>query len=114
MVHTFSEIEALISKVICPVCYHTDLEAVLRCDLGWSACLPTLHCNHCGYSFDREGYQTAVAAFERRITEGRVDLRCPSCGQADPLVEFRCDLNSHLCSYVVRCRGCGEVHYVSV
>ncbi len=47
---SFTALETLLLCLICPVCYLSELEAVLGCDLEDRTCLPTVHCIYCGFS----------------------------------------------------------------
>lgn len=113
MVTSLSTIEARLPHLICPVCYHTELEAVLRCDLGWSECLPTIHCSHCGASFEPNIHIETLESLERRIARGEVNVACPTCHHRYPSIEFRCELADRSCFYVLRCRGCGAVRQLA-
>lgn len=114
MAQGLAELESLLPRMICPVCYHTELEAVLRCDLAWRSCLPAIHCLHCGETIDPSQYRLALRAIEQRLHDGRVTAACPDCGDRHPMVEFRCELVDRQCSYLLRCRHCGTVRRVSL
>lgn len=108
------DVQTLIPHMFCPVCFRTELEAVLRCDLDRRDCLPAAHCLHCGYTFEPESFRRAEAAIERRLLEGKLDLPCPTCGRRASVIELRCDLADRECSYVITCRACGESRRMSL
>ncbi|MDI3339644.1 MAG: APC family permease [Sphaerobacter sp.] len=114
MVQSLADLESLLPTMICPDCYHTELEAVLRCDLDRRSCLAAIHCLRCGHTIDPDHYRGEIAAIERRLQTGQVTAACPTCGNRHPAVEFRCELASRECSYVLRCGLCNSVHRVSL
>jgi transcription elongation factor Elf1 len=102
---SLTDIEALLSQLICPICYRSRLEAVLRCDLDWRDCLPAVHCLSCGYSFGPDVVEHELAV----LRELAAEIPCPTCGASSP-VDFCCTLWDRQCRYTVVCRRCQERH----
>jgi hypothetical protein len=107
-----SDVETMLTRFVCPKCFHSELEAVLRCDLVWRSCLTTVHCLRCGYYFEPDTERRALERMEARIASGDVDIPCPSCGGRHVRAEFRCDVSSKSCCYFVQCVDCGEMNQV--
>lgn len=99
-----TEIQKKLNKVSCPMCNHPTLDVTLRCYVGYEECLATAKCLTCGtpYSITNE---------RRVLEEGKEALGssvCPKCNSADTELQFRCELSSRQCFYVVGCKKCGE------
>lgn len=103
MVQTLTDIETVLPRLICPNCFRSHLEAVLRCDLDRRDCLPAVHCISCGYSFGPTIVERELEAFQRLVAE----MPCPSCGRSSH-VDFRCTLWDRQCNYVLVCNRCLE------
>ncbi len=104
-----TEVQLKLQKVGCPVCFNTQLELVLRCDLGQGECLYTATCKHCGKVFEVNTKSQTIEELEPEL-ENKIKTRgCPQCGKHELEVNFRCDLASRDCFHVLTCQTCGHV-----
>jgi transcription elongation factor Elf1 len=108
------DVQLSLPRMFCPACYRTELEAVLHCEVDRRDCVPTVHCLHCGYTFEPESFRRTVASIEGHLADGRIELPCTSCGHRYAVVELRCDLADRECSYVATCRACGTTRRLSL
>lgn len=65
---SFTALETLLPCLIYPVCYHSELEAVLDCNLEDRTCLPTVHCIYCGYNAGAPTIQHELEAIQQLLS----------------------------------------------
>lgn len=99
---SFTALETLLPCLIYPVCYHSELEAVLDCNLEDRTCLPTVHCIYCGYNAGLPTIQHELEAIQQLLSGETIELSCPAC-LAQSHLEFRCTLAEQRCSSRPEC-----------
>lgn len=104
-----TEIQKKLNSVSCPMCKHPTLDLTLRCYVGYEECIATAKCLTCNTSY--------TVTNERRVLEKEKDAVgsavCPHCNSEDTELQFRCELSSRQCFYVVGCKKCGESFFPS-
>lgn len=99
-----TEIQKKLNRVSCPMCNHPTLDVTLRCYVGYEECLATAKCLTCGTSY-------TITNEQRVLEDGKGVLGssvCPRCDAKEVELQFRCELASRQCFYVVGCKKCGE------
>jgi len=99
-----TEIQKKLNSVSCPMCNHPTWDVSLRCYEGYEECLATATCVTCGTLY-------TITNEQRVLEDGKellVSSICPRCNTKELELQFRCELASRQCYYVVGCKKCGE------
>ncbi|MCI0587067.1 MAG: hypothetical protein L0323_09535 [Planctomycetes bacterium] len=100
---SMDEVAALLRETACPACGLEDLEFVLRCDLGFGACLWTARCTTFGMLFEMV---SADEALPEEFSGPRESGACPGCGGTAFEPRIVCRLATRQCVYLLECVNC--------
>jgi transcription elongation factor Elf1 len=108
-VNRWLDVERRLMRMSCPGCGAAgSLQTAVRCELAYGECLYTVRCQRCGLVFDLSTEGARPGPSRPGLDAWSSALACPACSELGPEVEFRCDVPSRSCSYILRCRRCGH------
>lgn len=106
---TLEMVEALTSKISCPVCLNSRFEINLSCEMPNTPCDFHAICNHCNYHFIVSNETKTMEEVMPKIQQHVINAGCPACGDRKLDTQFLCDMKSEDCFFLVRCSDNG--HY---
>ena len=105
----FESVQKELNQTGCPACQRHQVEVSLRCTFGGKMCLFAAQCRDCGYLFELNETNRQLVERQIQLDEQARQSGCPSCGEKQVEVIFRCDLPDQPFFFLATCHACQHI-----